>query len=235
MVEHNLLGEALATMTEAFLNFMMLSICFVDVIFAGLVKLRLFNGYMSDDVVLTRFCLLHGYAQDLNRQFTEGASQMKKQMSMEVGDVNFDQKGEKKSIEDKPRGAPNNNPRNAPQKNETAHAAGLQAAPAQKNETAHHAQPGSGRGAQQQPNGQGSATGGLYGSGLAAVPAEQPAQQGMSRRAERSNSRAERGDRTKSMPQKNAESDEHVAFLKEMEREQKPDAAAEKKKPSEAM
>ncbi len=85
LVEHNLLGEAMATMTEAFLNFMMLSICFVDVIFAGLVKLRLFNGYMSDDVVLTRFCLLHGYAQDLNRQFTEGASQMKKQMSMEVG------------------------------------------------------------------------------------------------------------------------------------------------------
>ena len=34
--------------------------CFTDLILSGLFKLRLFNGYMADDVVLTSFCLLQG-------------------------------------------------------------------------------------------------------------------------------------------------------------------------------
>ncbi len=175
---------------------------------------------------------------------------------LQVGDANFDERGNatnprngnNAAIADKPHNAQGNKNggNNTAGANANANAgAGVQSAPMHASQQKHagdngSVQPGSGRG-----NGQATATGGLYGSGLAKAEhadqkAEQPAQHaGMqARRAERSNSRAERGDRTKSMPQKSAGSEEHVAFLNNVEREQKRETAAEKtpsKKPSEAL
>lgn len=83
LLEYNLLGAFMTIGLECIIHKLMIQICFVDLIFVGLVKLRLFNGYMSDDVVLTSFCLLQGYADDLNRQFNIGAQQMARRITQE--------------------------------------------------------------------------------------------------------------------------------------------------------
>lgn len=64
-------------------NKLMIQVCFVDLIFSGLVKMRLFNGYMADDVVLTSFCLLAGYSDALNKEFVSGAQEMKEKLRTE--------------------------------------------------------------------------------------------------------------------------------------------------------
>jgi len=84
LVQNNLIGQMLTTLTECIINTLLIQICFVDLIFVALVKLRLYNGYMSDDVVLTSFCLLQGYGNLLNRQFNIGARQMHRQLSLDT-------------------------------------------------------------------------------------------------------------------------------------------------------
>ncbi|CAD7935048.1 unnamed protein product [Amoebophrya sp. A25] len=76
-------GTVVTMAVDAVINVLMIRICFTDLIFAGLVKMRLFNGYMSDDTVLTSFCLLQGYSSELNKAFNSGVKQMHRQLSME--------------------------------------------------------------------------------------------------------------------------------------------------------
>jgi hypothetical protein len=44
LVDENLIGTLLATIVDAVVNKLMIQVCFVDLIFSGLVKMRLFNG-----------------------------------------------------------------------------------------------------------------------------------------------------------------------------------------------
>ncbi|CAD7924304.1 unnamed protein product [Amoebophrya sp. A120] len=79
-------GTVVTMAVDAVINVLMIRICFTDLIFAGLVKLRLFNGYMADDLVLSSFCALQGYSSELNKAFNLGAKQMHRQLSMEGED-----------------------------------------------------------------------------------------------------------------------------------------------------
>lgn len=81
LVQDNLVGSFISTVVDCIVNKLMIQICFVDLIFGGLVKMRFFNGYMADDVVLTSFCLLAGYSADLNKQFVSGAREREKEVA----------------------------------------------------------------------------------------------------------------------------------------------------------
>jgi hypothetical protein len=81
LMDSNLVGAFITTVIDAVVNKLMVQVCFVDIIFSGLVKMRLFNGYMADDVVLTSFCLLAGYSAELNKQFSSGAKEMKEELT----------------------------------------------------------------------------------------------------------------------------------------------------------
>ena len=54
---------------ECFTNAYLLQLVAVDFGVSGLVRLRLFNGYMTDDVVLADFCAIMGFSKRLNSAF----------------------------------------------------------------------------------------------------------------------------------------------------------------------
>lgn len=74
MIEHNLVGKIIVFALECLINRLMIEVSSIDVILIGLMKLRLFNGYMADDTVLTKFCVLQGYVEELNKNFSQGAA-----------------------------------------------------------------------------------------------------------------------------------------------------------------
>merc|ERR1711964_424755 len=58
--------------TECICNKLIIQLCFVDLVLFGVVKLRLFNGYMSDDPVLSSLMNLHGYSEAFRREYHRG-------------------------------------------------------------------------------------------------------------------------------------------------------------------
>eukprot|EP00397_Hematodinium_sp_SG-2012_P000106 GEMP01000106.1.p1 GENE.GEMP01000106.1~~GEMP01000106.1.p1 ORF type:complete len:3173 (-),score=710.97 GEMP01000106.1:454-9972(-) len=71
-------GFVIASVVECFVNKILMQMIFVDFLLNCIVKLRLFNGYMSDDMVLTDFVGLQGYATLLTEQFRKGVKEEEK-------------------------------------------------------------------------------------------------------------------------------------------------------------
>merc|ERR1719233_1689093 len=63
---------------ECLIKKRLVQICFVDILLKGLVKLRVFNGYMSDDRDLEAFVGLQGYSKELSRHFKRGVEEAEK-------------------------------------------------------------------------------------------------------------------------------------------------------------
>jgi hypothetical protein len=68
----SLWGCVLISLVDCFINKLLMQMICVDFLLNGMVKLRLFNGYMSDDRILTDFVSLQGYATLLSHQFKMG-------------------------------------------------------------------------------------------------------------------------------------------------------------------
>lgn len=88
--QEQILGTAITIWIECVINKFMIEMCFCDLILVGIVKMRLYNGYMADDVVLTSFCLLQGYSEDLNKQFTQGFQQGEERKQRSMGSIEDD-------------------------------------------------------------------------------------------------------------------------------------------------
>merc|ERR1711988_1465644 len=82
-------GALIEIFIPAIVNKMLIAVCFVDCIFQGVVRLRLFNGYMPDDIVLTSFCKLIGFESEIKKYYAEGKDEEKeeREAAVAVGDV----------------------------------------------------------------------------------------------------------------------------------------------------
>jgi hypothetical protein len=62
----------LSTITECVINKLMITLCFADLIVNCLVKLHLFNGYMSDERTLVHLTTMMGFTSQLKKEFAAG-------------------------------------------------------------------------------------------------------------------------------------------------------------------
>ena len=63
-----------STVINCMVTLVMIFVAFVDVIIRCLIKLRLYNGYMESDVILTEFCNLQDYTGDMLKEFESGVN-----------------------------------------------------------------------------------------------------------------------------------------------------------------
>jgi len=72
-----------SSLTECVVNNLLIQLIFVDFLIVGLIKLRLFNGYMRDDDTLSSFIALYGLSEKLSAKFDAGVQRASQKMKLE--------------------------------------------------------------------------------------------------------------------------------------------------------
>lgn len=75
-----LCAYTVAILFEGLTNKCLIQCCFVDTILFLMIQLRLFNGYMQDDYVLSLFCESSGYIEKINERFSGGITEARREL-----------------------------------------------------------------------------------------------------------------------------------------------------------